>query len=166
MEEQVEEIKEDVVSTATLTSLIVDLHTVLDAARNVIVKYQKRSNDIDIREKNILNRELINSQKEKELDVRKSHYDGIDDVIKLKEDAKALIDESHLRLKASVEAQSKLNESTEAQRKELSEKTLITQRESNALENNRKNIEQEVCKRVTKVLHDLGIVKPPVEKQG
>lgn len=156
----VEAVSEEIASTATLRSLINDLHITLDEARNVIVKYQQRSIGLDERESNVLNREVSVDSRSKDLKAREAACEKVENIQSTAITAQKLMDQANLRSNEATEAERRLKTSTEEQASLMREERLQTQKEANALETQRKQLDEEVSKRVAKVLLDMGIKQP------
>lgn len=168
MDEQQEEIhapiaveeQETVSSTASLSSLIIDLHKVLDEARSIIVKYQQRSGSLDEREKNVFKRELSVGEKEKSLSSREADVSKVEDIVQKEKDAQALLDRANLAINESVEQRKALDTYKQEQMSLIAQDRLLAQQEtSNALK--RKNdIENEVNAKVDEFLVEHGFKQP------
>lgn len=162
-EQEVVKIPEEIPASSTLSSLINDLHKTLDDARSVIVQYQQKSNSIDVREKNVLEREVKVDSRLKDVSAREYACKKIEDVQGLATRAQTLMDSANLRLNAAVEAESKLKAVTEEQAGILRESRLQTQKEANLLEVQKRNLDEEVSRRIKKILSDLGITTKAAE---
>lgn len=154
---QVNEVAEDTPAIATLSSLVNDLHKTLDDARSIIVKYNQRTESIDVREKNVLQREVSADSKLKDISSRESACQKVENVQKLASDAQALMDSANLRLNEATEAERTLRQHTEEQTSLLREESLKTQKEVEALTKQKNKNDEEVAKRVAQVLSNMGI---------
>lgn len=152
----VPEVAEDLPAVATLSSLIIDLHTVLDEARNLIVRYQQALGQLVDREKSIVSRETSVQGRESNLLNREEACNKVENLVSLESNAKALLDTANLRINAAVEAERSLNLATQQETAKLADLRILAQREANAVVEQRKAIESEVSDRVTKTLQSMG----------
>lgn len=158
-EEVVEEVQEEVVSSARLSSLVIDLHKVLEEARNVISRYQQKSNSIDEREKKVLARELSITAIEKDLITREDACQKVEDVVSMQKNAQALLDSANLRINAAVEAEKLLSQHTSEQGQIIANDRILAKTEANNVLKQRQDIENEVSRRVDDFLTKNGFKK-------
>lgn len=155
-----EEVLEPVISSMTLSKLVQDMHITIERAIGLVNEYKQKLLNLNDREAR-LNKErsdleiMVKSHNQRERDI--SHVENAD---KLYKDAKGLMDASNLRLNAASEAEKQLSKHTAEEHSKLDQKRLLQATEARNNEKRAQSIEDEVNRRVTESLKNLGIAQP------
>lgn len=150
---------ENVVPKVTLDGIIVELHNALDQAQSLISRYNVLFNTLTVREENVNSKEVNVSIREKVIGAREDGCKKIEDVIKLKKDAQALLDSANLRLNEAVAAEKALATHTQEQMGKLQETRLLAQKEQDNVNKQREDVEKEISARVDSFLIEHGFKK-------
>lgn len=163
-----EDVNESVPEHNTIINLVNGLHRLMDDARSIVLKYQQKSSLLDQREKNVSAKEVAVAGLSSKLMEREDACKKVENVVKLHADATSLSNSAQSRLNAATEAEQRLRQVMEEENSKIREARLQMQKESTALEAQRKRIDDEVSKRVQEILGKMGIFQPvaaaPVEK--
>lgn len=154
--EEVEEVKEHIPSQASISSLIIQLHQVMDDARNLVSQNRQYLEQIKEREQVVSEKEQSVSSREKGIIGREEACQKIENVISMQKNAKDLLDSANLRINQAAEAERKLNQSVQEQTEKISQDRLLAQKEANNVIQQRRDIDKEVTKRVNDCLKNLG----------
>ncbi len=101
------------------------------------------------------------NERQEDLSKREFECKSVENVKNMKEEAEALLDSANTRLHQAVEAERALRQATQEETEKLNEKRLECQKEASAVLVQRKRIDEEVSRRVNKILTDMGIRTNP-----
>lgn len=163
LQKEVKDIEDTPISASTLSQVIQNIHLCLEDARDLITKYQKKFRDLSDKEAMVLDIQKKNSDKERSLVDRESAVSKVENVQALHTQAEHLMDTAQARLKSAVEAEAELRRVTSEETQKLNDTRLLTQREAQAVERQKKAIDDEVSKRVQEFLLKAGLIKPAAE---
>lgn len=157
LNEAVEEVKqpevaEEVIAQNTLNSLIISLHSILDQARDIVVKHNQKMTALDEKHKSISNREVSVNDQANSLKEREAAVAKVENIQKLYQEATALMDSANSRINAASEAERALATRKSEHESKVAEDAKQTQLEANNVLKQRKAIDQEVTKRVNEFL--------------
>lgn len=171
LQDQAKEANKESILGPTLTSLVEGLSKAIEDAKAIVLKYQKKINELAELETSLESKSFDVLNKQKSFEAREAACKNVEDAVALHAEGKRLMDSANLRLETATEAECKLNDATTLANAQIADSRALAQREANAVIEQRKNIEKEVSERVSKTLENMGI-KPiqleevkPVEEQ-
>lgn len=159
------DVQTTMIEAPTMNSLITGLHKLYEEAHSLITQYQKKLSDLTVKAAKVHGREAYLAMAEKSVALREDACQKVENVQALHQTVKDLHDSANLRLNAAAEAEKSLRQTTDLEHSKLTEERLVTQKEANLLEARRKNIDDEVKKRVQTILSSMGL-KLPAEPEA
>lgn len=158
MEENQEQIEASV-APATLTSLIQSLHKAVEEANSVIARYAQKLKDHSQKESVLHEKYVALETKSNSVMDREAECQKVENAVNLHEEATALMNEASLRLDKALEAEKHLRDTMALEIPKLNELRLQQQKEANNILAQRKDIDNEVNRRLNKILSDNKIVR-------
>lgn len=157
--------EEHVVESASIpmyTSLTAKIESALIELNQLVLAYRQKIQAVEDWAKNLQAATDCHQGRMDELVSRETKVKDIENVITLKQDAQSLMDSANLRLNAAKEAEIALSQHVAEQNQIIQNKANSTQREANNLEIQKKDMDNEVCRRVDAFLiqHGFKAAKP------
>lgn len=152
--------EQDIPSAATLSSMVLRLNDLMSDLRDLAVIYRTKHSELISKHSLVSDHLQDIEERESALKARESNVAHIENVQKMFDDAKDLHNSANLRLNDAVEAERSLKRATQKFNEKMSEMRLEIEKQSKAIETQRKSIEQQVSKRVNDIIKTI---KPEAE---
>lgn len=159
MENEIEIENEQTFPVITLSKIVGQVSDALHRSNDLIISYQDKLKLVKDREIAVIDRENILAKQINDFSIRESEVSKVENVVSLKSEADKLIIEGK-NIKSANDNDRKSFESYKSgETSRLNELRLTVQRESDNVLEARKQIDEEVSKRVSEVLVKMGIKK-------
>lgn len=147
-------------AASSISGLVFQLHNVMLDARDLIHKYHLKHQDLEYRHASVSNRENEIKAINDSFSSREAACRKVENIQQVHANNIAMQKDYAQRLNILEEEEKKHLSAVENFRKEILEERSLNQREASAVLTQRKNIDQEVAKRVQTILQSMGLTTP------